>query len=107
MKSAGAYFIIAAVQVGFAPATTGACRRATRFTADYWVALNGAKIDNSNVRMVAAKAHKDVIVTQGVGTFKNGDKVSILGSGIGAQAEYILPPGEPAIPSIIFTMYKI
>lgn len=100
--TAGAYFLIAAPQVGY-----GGCTTQTAFTADFWVVVNGVAVANSNIRMSAVKAHKDVIVTQGVYIFAKGDKVSVFGSGTCAIAEYIKPTGEPAIPSIITTLFKI
>jgi hypothetical protein len=36
-----------------------------------------------------------------------GDKITILGSGNKAVCEAITQPGEPLIPSIILTIFKV
>jgi hypothetical protein len=102
--TAGAYFLIAAPQVGF-----GGCSVDTAsFTADFWVAVNGVAVSNSNVRLVAPSSSTDVIVTQGVYIFNEGDTVEVLGSGECSVVEAISPGGgEPLIPSVITTMYKL
>jgi hypothetical protein len=105
LKKAGTYFIIAAPQVGFSAA--GSCKTKKAFTADYWLVAGGQQVANSNVRMAASSKTKDVIVTQGVGTFTANTKISIFGAGACSQSEYILPAGEPAIPSIILSVFLI
>lgn len=107
IPTAGTYFVIAAPQVGFRPAAVAPCKTATNYTADYWAVVNNVGVANSGVRMVGLKAHKDVIVTQGIFVFNAGDKVQIFGSGVCSQSEAIVVKGEPLIPSIIFTIYKI
>jgi hypothetical protein len=104
-KVAGTYFVIAAPQVGFNSA--GTCSSATSYFADYWVVVNGAAVANSNVRLQAAKTHKDVIVTQGVGIFAANDVMKIEASGKCSLSEYIKPAGEPVIPSVILTVFKL
>lgn len=114
VKTAGAYFIIAAPQVGSsisAPGLFGRLLRgssAAKFTADYYVVLNGVAVSNSNVRLTADAGSQDVIVTQGVYVLVVGDKIEIFGAGPNTFSEFIpLNLAEPAIPSIITTMYKI
>jgi hypothetical protein len=100
----GAYFLIAAPQVGF-----GGCSVDTAsFTADFWVEVNEVAVSNSNVRLVASSSYTDVIVTQGVYVFNKGDTVEVVGSGECSIVEAISPGGdEPLIPSIITTMYHL
>ena len=105
INTAGAYFLIAAIQVGFGG---GCASTVATYTADYWVAVNGVAVANSNVRLVAASTATDVIVTQGVYIFNKSDKVTIVGSGKCSISMALNPGGsEPFIPSIITTMYKI
>jgi hypothetical protein len=114
IKTAGTYFIIAAPQVGSKVAAPGLFGRlfrgsnSAKFSADYYVVQNGAAVANSNVRITADAGSQDVIVTQGVYILAAGDKIQIYGAGPDTFSEYIAPNGaEPAIPSIITTIYKI
>ena len=102
IPSAGAYFIIAAPQVGF---TSGGGSTAI---ADFWVLINGEPAADSNVRLEAkSRETKDVIVTQGIYELKAGDKVGICGAGENSFIEYIEESDEePAIPSIIVSLFK-
>jgi len=105
VKTAGVYFVVAACQVG----------KETGESDDYvdiWIKQNGKDVDNSGCRQ-AIKDPKftTVLVCQGVAECKAGDvfqvalSASSAGKGLGIQA--MKPKGEPAIPSIIFSMYKI
>ena len=106
VKTAGAYFIVAAVQVG---------KDAAGETGDYldiWLKQNGKDVDNSGCRQVIHDSKfTTVMVSQGVSECKAGDTFQVAiaasapGKGIGIKA--IKPAGEPVIPSIIFSMYKI
>ena len=105
ITDSGIYVLIAAPQVG---RTSG---KEARYV-DFWLRKNGNDIQNSNVRVVIdGNAHKDVIVNQTMMPFNAGDIVNIMMSvevpdeGLGIEA--IHPPGEPLIPSIIFSMHKI
>lgn len=91
----GAYLIIAAPQV-----ITGiGCY-------DLWLNVNGAQVANSNVRYCSdSSGQTDVIVSQGAGCFDVGDVINPEQSGTGIEA--IQLSGEPLIPSIIFTAYRI
>lgn len=103
VQSNGTYFVIAAPQVG-----CSGCGFLTRsFTADFWVAVNSVAVANSNVRLSGGRNTKDVIVTQGLVILNRGDKISILGAGSNAVCEAITQSGEPLIPSIILTVYKV
>lgn len=105
----GTYFIVAAGQIGGEPPTNF-----SRFI-DLWLRVNGTDVPNSNVRasipasLVAGNTY--VLVCQAVMPFKKGDvlevmlSVSVAENGLGLIATQ--PQGEPLIPSIIFSMYKI
>jgi hypothetical protein len=111
ISKAGAYFIIAAPQVGYTGSGVGffgrLLGRTASYTADYYVVVNGTPVSNSNVRLSATSDHKDVIVTQGVYVLAAGDVVEIFGSGTDSASEFIEETGEPAIPSIITTVFSV
>jgi hypothetical protein len=102
VKTPGAYFMVAAVQVG---------KDSAGEPGDYmdvWIKQNGKDVDNSNCRQVIHDAKfTTVMVCQGIAECKAGDtfNVAIAGKGVGIKA--IKPEGEPVVPSIIFSMYKI
>jgi len=96
----GAYMIIIAPQVGGLGGDSKA-------TADYWVKVNGEDAANSNVRYVSADEYYDVIICQGVYELSAGDSVEVYGSGSNSQNVFLAPEGEPAVPSIIVTAYKL
>ena len=103
IKVPGDYFVIAAPQVG-----CSGCNFFTwSFTADYWTVVNGAAVANSNIQLKGKSGTTDVIVGQGVYTFKVGDKVQFFGSGVNSFNDAIEPDGEPVIPSIIYSIFKI
>jgi hypothetical protein len=109
---AGAYFIIAAPQVGYSGSGVGFFGRlfgnVATYTADYYVVVNGTPVGNSNVRLTATSEHKDVIVTQGVYILAAGDVIEIFGAGTDSISEFIAGEGaEPAIPSIITTVFSV
>jgi hypothetical protein len=108
---AGAYFIIAAPQVGYSGSGVGFFGRlfgqTATFTADYYVVVNGTPVSNSNVRLSAVSDHKDVIVTQGVYLLAAGDEVEIYGAGTDSFSEFITEAGEPDIPSVITTVFSV
>ena len=108
---AGPYFVIAAPQVGYSGSGTGLFGRlfgnTATFVADYYVVVNGTTVSNSNVRLLGTETTKDVIVTQGVYVLAAGDEVEIYGAGTDSFCEYIQEAGEPDIPSIITTVYRI
>jgi hypothetical protein len=106
VKTPGAYFMVAAVQVG----KTGAADAGDYM--DVWIKQNGKDVDNSGCRQVIHDPKfTTVMVCQGVAECKAGDTFNVAisasspGKGIGIKA--IKPAGEPLIPSIIFSMYKI
>jgi hypothetical protein len=105
----GAYFVMAAPQVGRLHASSDkpAC-------SNFFISINGKQLENSNVTLCLPKSDssaKDVIVTQGIIPLKNGDKVSVMMSTIdhedGMGAEALNPEDEPAVPSIIFSIFRV
>jgi hypothetical protein len=103
-KEAGAYFVMAAAQVGSTDAGgTGAIR--------LWMRQNGKDIDNSNTEQSITGKYTAVLVCQGVAEIKAGDKLELVfsvskdGEGLGIMASK--PKGEPVIPSMIFSAFKV
>ena len=105
VKTPGVYFMVAAIQVGKdAPEADD--------YVDVWIKQNGKDVDNSGCRQ-AVKDPKftTVLVCQGIAECKAGNVFNVAisanspGKGLGITA--IKPQGEPVIPSIIFSMYKI
>ena len=106
VKTPGAYFMVAAVQVGKDQAGEPGDYL------DIWIKQNGKDVDNSGCRQVIHDPKfTTVMVCQGVAECKAGDTFNVAiaasspGKGIGIKA--IKPAGEPVIPAIIFSMYKI
>ena len=106
VKTAGVYFVVAAIQVGKEGAD------AADDYVDVWIKQNGKDVDNSGCRQqIKASKFTTVLVCQGIAECKAGDVFNVAisasspGKGLGITA--IKPKGEPAIPSIIFSMYKI
>jgi len=97
----GAYFIVAAPQIGAVDFFAGSQ------IADYWIRVNGENVGNSNVRYEDSSKFEDVIVCQGVYELSAGDIVQVIGSGKNSKTTAIEEPGEPLVPSIIFSMHKI
>ena len=105
MITPGAYFMVAAVQVGKDSGAPGDYM-------DVWMKQNGKDVDNSGCRQVIHDPKfTTVMVCQGIAECKAGDTFNVAisasstGKGVGIKA--IKPAGEPVIPSIIFSMYKI
>lgn len=96
----GTYFLMAAAQVGGKAA--GQVR--------VWMKVNDADVGNSNTIQVLPDAtYTAVLVCQGLATLKKGDKVVVAFSGsvpdIGLAVTS--PAGEPVVPSIIFSAFKV
>lgn len=105
IQTAGTYVVIASPQI---TRTSGSMTR----NIDFWLRVNDVDVVNSNVRVTLDKtADTDVILTQNFMDLEVDDVLNILmsisatGEGLGIAA--ITPSGEPAIPSIIFSMHKI
>jgi hypothetical protein len=101
LDQSGTYFTIVGVQVG-SRGGTGLVR--------LWFQTNGKDVDNSNCeQQVPTADYTTVMISQGVGEYKKGDKVNamISGSAAGIGLVYKKPAGEPAVPSVIFSAWKI
>jgi hypothetical protein len=101
LDQSGTYFTIVGVQVG-SRGGTGLVR--------LWFQTNGKDADNSNCeQQVPTPDFTTVMISQGVGEYKKGDKVNamISGSATGIGLVYKKPAGEPAVPSVIFSAWKI
>ena len=97
IRKDGIYFLLAAPQTGF----TGSGK------ARFWLRLNGDDVANSNVQLNGDANIKDVIVIQAILELESGDRVQVIGDGSNAQVEAIQNHGEPLVPSIIFSLFKI
>lgn len=102
----GVYWIMAAPQFGKNAGTVGV-------TCDVWLRKNVTDVPNSNARgfLQTSSSSADVIVSQASLRLVAGDvikvyiSVSTTTDTPGVKA--ITPAGEPAIPSVIFTINKI
>ena len=96
----GSYFLMAAAQVG--GKTKGLVRM--------WMRGNGKDVDNSNTEQFIADASSTtVLVCQGVAELKRGDKIEVVYSGSESGVGLVVkkPAGEPVVPSIIFSGWRI
>jgi hypothetical protein len=101
LDQTGTYFTIVGVQVG-SRGGTGLVR--------LWFQTNGKDADNTNCEQLVPTAEfTTVMISQGVGEYKKGDKVNAMmsGSAPGIGLVYKKPAGEPAVPSVIFSAWKI
>jgi len=101
LDQTGTYFTIVGVQVG-SRGGTGLVR--------IWFQTNGKDVDNSNCEQsIPSPDFTVVMVCQGVGEFKKGDKVNMMysASAPGLGFVYKKPAGEPAVPSVIFSGWKV
>jgi hypothetical protein len=102
VKEAGLYFVVAAGQVG---STDGNGKGAVRL----WLRQNGKDVDNSNTEQTVTGKYTAVLVCQGVGEVKAGDKLQLFQSAQGTGAGMIAskPKGEPVVPSMIFSLVQV
>ena len=101
LNETGTYFTIVGVQVG-SRGGTGLVR--------LWFQTNGKDADNTNCEQLVPTADfTTVMISQGVGEYKKGDKINAMysGSAPGIGLVYKKPAGEPAVPSVIFSAWKI
>ena len=102
VEEAGLYLIVAAPQVG------GIQNSNTKGSANFWIAVDGTDVPNSNVTWQSAQGSDgDVIVSQGVGVLAEGAVVTVEWSTTGPALEAIVTEGEPLTPSIIFTLVQV
>jgi hypothetical protein len=100
VNESGAFFVMAAAQVG------GKAKGLVRM----WMRLNGKDIDNSNTEQIITDPEfTAVLVCQGVAEMKRGDRVEVVFSGSVAGVGLVVkkPAGEPVVPSIIFSGWRI
>src|ERR1700724_3158512 len=101
LDQSGTYFTIVGVQVG-SRGGTGLVR--------LWFQTNGKDADNSNCeQLVPTPEFTTVMISQGGGEYKEGEKINAMysGSAPGIGLVYKKPAGEPAVPSVIFSAWKI
>src|ERR1700681_3905765 len=97
LDQTGTYFTIVGVQVG-SRGGTGCVR--------LWFQTNGKDVDNSNCeQMVPNPEFTPVMISQGVGEYKKGDKVNAMfsGSAPGIGLVYKTRLGELAVTSVFYT----
>jgi hypothetical protein len=100
VNETGAFFLVAAAQVG------GKGKGLVRM----WMKINGKDVDNSNTeQLIADGEFTAVLVCQGVAELKRGDKVTVVFSGSAAGVGLVVkkPAGEPVVPSIIVSGWRI
>ena len=102
IRQDGIYFLIAAGQVG---STDGKGTGSVRL----WLRQNGLDVGKSNTEQTITSKYTTVLVSQGVGEAKQGDNLQLFqsarGTGVGLIATS--PKGEPAVPSMIFSLVKV
>jgi hypothetical protein len=99
-NESGAFFVMAAAQVG------GKAKGLVRM----WMRLNGKDIDNSNTeQLIGDPSFTAVLVCQGVAEVKRGDRIEVVfsGSEVGVGLVVKKPTGEPVVPSVIFSGWRI
>jgi hypothetical protein len=100
VNESGAFFLVAAAQVG------GKGKGLVRM----WMKINGKDVDNSNTeQLITDGEFTAVLVCQGVAELKRGDKVTVVFSGSAAGVGLVVkkPAGEPVVPSIIVSGWRI
>jgi len=100
VNESGSFFLVAAAQVG------GKGKGLVRM----WMKINGKDVDNSNTeQLISDPEFTAVLVCQGVAELKRGDKVTVVFSGSAAGVGLVVkkPAGEPVVPSIIVSGWRI
>jgi hypothetical protein len=101
----GSYLIVAAGQVG---KTSGS----TTCNVDLWLSKNGEFVANSNTRASVNTVNDTIVlVSQAIMPLKANDTIntvmSVSATGQGCGLINTLPPNEPDIPAIIFSIIRI
>lgn len=103
IKEAGVYFVLASAQVGAVnPGAAGYM--------DIWFIKSGVAVPNSGCRMsVEESSFTSVLITQTVIQLEVGDTIATGYSASGPSLGFVYtkPDNEPAIPSFLFSIYKI
>jgi len=100
VNESGSFFLVAAAQAG------GKGKGLVRM----WMKINGKDVDNSNTeQLISDPEFTAVLVCQGVAELKRGDKVTVVFSGSAAGVGLVVkkPAGEPVVPSIIVSGWRI
>ena len=97
-ERAGAYFVIAAGQVG----------GGGEGKAQLWLRKNGGDMDNTNAEQSLTPRATAVLGSQRVARMNAGDQLTLMhvGKGEGVALEASRPRREPAIPSLIFSAFR-
>ena len=114
----GVYFIVAAPQVRDLPtfddddSDEDDNDSSRQSCLDFWLRVNGTDVSNSNVQICfpGDQHYTDVIVAQAIVRLQRFDLVQVIASAPHAQGGFldaITVAGEPLIPSIIFSMFRI
>jgi len=95
----GSFFLMAAAQIG------GKGKGLVRM----WMRVNGKDVDNSNTEQLINDGFTTVLVCQGVAELKRGDRIEVVFSGSDPGVGLVVkkPAGEPVVPSIIFSGWRI
>jgi hypothetical protein len=101
VKQGGFYFVVAAGQVGSSGRGNGSVR--------LWLRQNGQDVANSNTEQTINPGTTAVLVCQGVGEVKAGDKLQLVQSSSSSGVGMVVasPKGEPVVPSMIFSLLKV
>ena len=99
------YFIMAAGQVGKTIATADVY-------VDLWLRINGVDVPNSNTRInIPTLTSTGVLVAQTIAAMNKNDyfqvMMSVSNATSGAGLIAATPAGEPAVPSIIVSVYEV
>lgn len=106
VKTSGTYFIMAVAQVGGDKNVKG---NASGYV-DLWLMRNNASLPNSNARHELTNVQATAtLVSQSIVQLNAGDTIGIGFSAIPSFGLIALPAanGEPAIPSMIFSIFMI
>ncbi len=103
-KEPGAYFVMAAAQVGSADGKG-------QGTLHLWMRKNGKDVANSNSVQTIVPGFTAVLISQGVVEIEPADTMEMVYS-VSTAAENLgliasTPSGEPMVPSMIFTAFKV
>ena len=124
VRADGAYFLMAAAQVGcgcgYGTTPNLGHRQGGQAAAQVggqvagsvrlWIRVNGKDVANTNTeQMIPDASFTSVLVSQGVLLLSNGDTIEVVYSGSAPGFGLIVekPEGEPMVPSIIFSIFKV